>query len=292
MKWTAWWSLALVGIMTTGCGGGGASSSKQSANDNVISSAVREVSTVSGDCAPLDGFFSELLALTNDVRQDAGLSPLRSSYRLGQAAQGYAEDLATQNFFSHQGKDGSTLSSRVADTGYEFATAGENIAAGQRSARNVFRGWMNSDGHRANILQAEFTEVGFGLYDATGSSDYGMYWVQNFGKPSGGESEAGHYIPDSCGLGTFEAEASGDTRVAGVSVSKEPSVRALPDRVAVDTLSSMGQTMSNRLSPNPIAAAVSNQISIAASQSEKVPEPAVWLGFASLGLAVWRDGRR
>ena len=290
MKWTAWWSLALVGIMTTGCGGGGASGSKESANDNIVSSAVQEVSAVSGDCAPLNGFFSELLALTNDARQDAGLRPLRSSYQLGQAAQEYAEDLGTQNFFSHQGKDGSTLSSRVADTGYEFATAGENIAAGQRSARNVFRGWMNSDGHRANILQAEFTEVGFGLYDATGSSDYGMYWVQNFGKPSGGASEAGHYIPDSCGRGTFEADGGGETRVAGVSVDKEPPTRALPNRVAVDTLSAGSQA--NRFVPDPLATALSNQISMAANQSEKVPEPAVWLGLAGFGLAAWRDRHR
>ncbi len=249
MRWTAWWSIALVGLMTTSCGGVGGKS--LGANGNSASGGGIEVSTVSGDCAYLSDFFSELLDLTNKARRDAGLKPLRSSYLLGKSAQKYAEDLATQNFFSHRGKDGSTLSSRVAATGYDFAAAGENIAAGQRSARIVFEGWMNSDGHRKNILAADYTEVGFGLFDSTGSSDYGKYWVQNFGKPDKGSSQEGVYIPNSCGARMANA-SGGDLKVAGVSI-------------------------------------VSTQILPADAQTEQVPKPAALIGLAASGLALWGD---
>lgn len=214
MRWTAWWSLALVGLIATSYGNGGKAPGVDKAE---ASGGGMEVSTASGDCAYLNDFFSELLDLTNEARQKEGLKPLRSSYLLGQSAQKYAEDLATQNFFSHRGKDGSTLSSRVAATGYDFAAAGENIAAGQTTARTVFQGWMSSDGHRKNILAADYTEVGFGLFDATGNSDYGKYWVQNFGKPDGGSSQEGIYIPNSCGARMADA-GGGDSRVAGISV--------------------------------------------------------------------------
>lgn len=246
MKWTAWWSFALVGLAAMSWGAGGGSkvpNANREANRDVVSGGGIEVSTVSGNCAYLRDFFSELLSLTNEARRDAGLKPLRSSYLLGQSAQEYAEDLATQNFFSHQGKDGSTLSSRVAATGYDLAAAGENIAAGQRTARAVFQGWMNSDGHRKNILAANYTEVGFGLFDATGSSDYGKYWVQNFGKPDGRSSQEGLYIPSSCGAQMADASA-GVLKVAGVSVRKTLpdglDARSLPAQLATNTLAAIG----------------------------------------------------
>ena len=253
MRLTAWWSLFCVGLVMTGCDGGSGSAQEASSDGSIVSSAVQEVSAVSGDCAHLSGFFSELLDLTNKARAEAGLKPLRSSYQLGQSAQDYAEDLATQNFFSHRGKDGSTVSTRVAATGYDFAAAGENIAAGQRTARSVFRGWMNSDGHRKNILAEGFTEVGFGLFDATGSSDFGKYWVQNFGKPDGESSQAGVYIPGRCGVNTTEASVNGATVVAGVLVEKVAAGGAVP--------------------VNPLAAARPNQIS-ADTEPEPMPEPA------------------
>lgn len=202
MNWTTWRrSLALASLAVIGFSSGSNGQPLLNANSHTGSRAENvtiEVSDNSGECAHLNDFFSELLYLTNKARKDAGLKPLRISYPLGQSAQNYAEDLATQNFFSHQGKDGSTLSSRVEATGYDFAAAGENIAAGQQTAQAVFDGWMNSAGHRKNILAADYTEVGFGMFDATGSSDYGKYWVQNFGKPDGRSSSEGVYIPSSC----------------------------------------------------------------------------------------------
>ncbi len=199
MKWTALWSIALVSLTATGARAKVITNSALSESGSQQAS-LQEATLVAsaGECAQLRDFFSELLTLTNRARRDAGVSPLKFSYQLGQAAQGYAEDLATQNFFDHVGEDGSTMLTRIEATGYELIAAGENIAAGQRTAASVFEGWMNSPGHRDNILKADFTEVGFGRFDAPNSSDYGQYWVQNFGKPEQGATGSAIYIPDTC----------------------------------------------------------------------------------------------
>jgi uncharacterized protein YkwD len=259
----------LVGMVLAGCSG-------DRAANNL---AVVEVSA-SDECAQLQGFFSELLSLTNKARQDAGIDELSFSYQLGQAAQGYAEDLATQNFFSHTGKDGSTLVSRIEATGYELAAAGENLAAGQSTAAGVFQQWMESPGHRANILQSEFTEVGFGLFDGTGQSDFGHYWVQNFGKPQSGNSRADIYIPNSCGLSSESAQmTTNPTKVAGIAV-KADSPRDSPPLLAV-------------LRVETLAAGVAKLVSQAPSsqKSESVPEPAALAGLSVLGIALWRKRR-
>lgn len=207
MKLTAWWSVALISLALTSCGSGSSVSQRQPLSGDNLQFEGQLVVAVGSDCTQLDRFFSELMTLTNQARHDHGLPPLTFSYQLGQAAQSYAEDLATQNFFSHTGKDGSTFGSRIGATGYRYSAAGENLAAGHTDALSVFQGWMNSEGHRANILNERFTEVGFGLFDSTGSSDFGLYWVQSFGKPQGGSTRAEAYIPASCGT-ALSASAS------------------------------------------------------------------------------------
>ncbi|MGB3292882.1 MAG: CAP domain-containing protein [Phormidesmis sp.] len=198
MKRTAWSSITLIALALTSSGReiGGVQRQPLSSDSQPLEGQL--VVAIAADCTQLNSFFSELLTLTNQARQEHDLPPLTFSYQLGQAAQSYAEDLATQNFFSHTGKDGSTITSRIQATGYPYRSAGENLAAGQRSAHSVFQSWMISEGHRANILNDQFTEVGFGLFDSTGSSDFGLYWVQNFGKPHGSSTRAETYLPESC----------------------------------------------------------------------------------------------
>ncbi|OUD12521.1 hypothetical protein TPSD3_15635 [Thioflexithrix psekupsensis] len=70
--------------------------------------------------------------------------------------------MATNNFMSHTGSNGSKFSDRIEQTGYQYSRAGENVAAGQTSPAEVMNSWMNSEGHRANILTPEFTELGVG----------------------------------------------------------------------------------------------------------------------------------
>ena len=141
--------------------------------------------------APGTELINQVVELTNIERANAGLQPLTLDLQLVDAAQDHSGDMAQDDFFSHTGADGSTVGSRVTDTGYQYSTVGENIAAGQTTAAEVVEGWMNSDGHRANILNANFTEIGIGyeyLENDTGSVNYNHYWTQVFGTPLNGNS--------------------------------------------------------------------------------------------------------
>jgi uncharacterized protein YkwD len=128
---------------------------------------------------------SELLSLTNAQRQNDGKPPLRFSSRLAQAAQAYAEDYSRHpNLPPHTGSDGSSVGDRVNWVGYTFSWVGENAytEAPNSSPASAIRWWMSSPGHRANILQSGFTEVGFGYaYDP--STRIHSY-IQVFGTPS------------------------------------------------------------------------------------------------------------
>lgn len=120
-----------------------------------------------------------LLTLVNAERQRAGVAPLRLNNNLATAAQRHAQDMAATRTLSHQGSDGSTLRSRIDGTNYGWMAIGENVAMGQTSPEAVMRSWMNSAGHRRNILNPNFQELGVGYAEGGGRP----YWVQVFAKP-------------------------------------------------------------------------------------------------------------
>jgi uncharacterized protein YkwD len=126
-------------------------------------------------------FQAQVVKLTNRERAKAGCKALKSNTALKNAAQKHSADMAKKDYFSHNGKDGRSPFDRMTDAGYAFSAAAENIAAGQRTAADVVEGWMNSAGHKANILNCTYTEIGVGY--AKGGS-YGTYWTQDFGKPA------------------------------------------------------------------------------------------------------------
>lgn len=100
--------------------------------------------------------------------------------KLNTASDKHALDMATYNYFSHTGRDGSQPWDRMTREGYIWRTAGENIAAGYTTARAVVDGWLKSPGHCANIMNPSFKEVGVG-YATNASSTYRVYWVNDFG---------------------------------------------------------------------------------------------------------------
>jgi uncharacterized protein YkwD/stress response protein SCP2 len=120
----------------------------------------------------------EVTDLTNRERARAGLPPLATDALLTRAAQAHSTDMVVRAFYSHTGPDGSQPWDRAASAGSTRRTIGENIACGQRSAAEVVEGWMNSPGHRANILKREFTHIGIGF---AGGGKAGTYWTQLFG---------------------------------------------------------------------------------------------------------------
>ncbi|MGW5903913.1 CAP domain-containing protein [Streptomyces althioticus] len=126
----------------------------------------------------LDRTTAEVVELTNRERARAGLPPLSRDPLLTTAARAHSADMVARDFYAHTAPDGSKPWDRAAAAGSRCRTVGENIACGQRSAAEVVRGWMNSPGHRANILKPEFTHIGVGF---AGGGRAGTYWTQLFG---------------------------------------------------------------------------------------------------------------
>jgi uncharacterized protein YkwD len=111
------------------------------------------------------------------------VAQLSWSCQLQNAAQAHSSDMAKNNFFSHTGSDGLSVSDRVTASGYSWRSVGENIAAGQTTITRVMTGWLDSPGHCRNIMSSSFTEFGSALVTNT-VSDYSLYWTQVFASPS------------------------------------------------------------------------------------------------------------
>jgi uncharacterized protein YkwD len=119
-----------------------------------------------------------VIRLTNEARAEAGCPAVRFDSRLRTAARRHSADMGVHDYFSHDSRDGDTFADRIVAAGYPRPGA-ENIARGYRTAAAVMEGWMNSAGHRANILNCGLRTIGVGMYDAPG----GPWWTQDFGWP-------------------------------------------------------------------------------------------------------------
>ena len=117
---------------------------------------------------------SDAIALTNQARANAGLAALSANGALNNAAAAHSADQAARNQMTHTGSNGSNAGDRIRAAGYSPSTWGENIAAGYTSASSVVAGWMASSGHRANILNPAFTQIG--VASAT-AADGTRYWT-------------------------------------------------------------------------------------------------------------------
>lgn len=144
---------------------------------------------------PNPSFEEQVLALVNQERTKEGLQPLVLEASLRDAARTHSRNMAQQDFFNHTGADGSRFTDRIRATGFLITGASaENIAAGSATPEAVVQQWMNSSGHRANILNPALTQLGVGHYflaNDTGNVNYNHYWTQKFhaGQPSIEEPE-------------------------------------------------------------------------------------------------------
>ncbi|MEG3626316.1 CAP domain-containing protein [Streptomyces poriticola] len=125
--------------------------------------------------APSSDAVTRVVQLVNSERSKAGCSPVTADAELTKAAQDHSKDMADHGNMSHTGSDGSDPGTRITRAGYSWSTYGENVAYGYETPEKVMAGWMNSPGHRENILNCEFKEIGVGL------AQPGNYWTQVFG---------------------------------------------------------------------------------------------------------------
>ena len=120
-----------------------------------------------------------IVGLVNQERSEVGASSLRRNNLLDNAAYNHSYDMLTNNFYSHSGSNGSSISDRVSASGYRYSTCGENIHI-THGAFNAVQAWMNSSGHRRNILRTSFSEIGVGFANEDGVAK----WTQVFAAPS------------------------------------------------------------------------------------------------------------
>ena len=153
-------------IPGSGCSTSGSNNSGNNSNGNNSSNS----GSVTEDSA-----VAEIVSLVNSERAKAGLAPLTLNDGASKAAQTRANELRTS--FSHTRPNGKNFATALTEAGVTYRSSGENIAYGQTSAAKVMSDWMNSSGHRANILNSGYTEIGVGhVKDASGTD----YWVQLF----------------------------------------------------------------------------------------------------------------
>ena len=122
----------------------------------------------------VSSFESEVVRLVNLERAKKGLKPLVEDWQLSRVARYKSQDMKDRKYFSHTSPTYGSPFEMMKKFGITYRTAGENIAMGQRTPRAVVDAWMNSSGHRANIMNSSFTEIGVG-YVANGH-----YWTQMF----------------------------------------------------------------------------------------------------------------
>lgn len=123
------------------------------------------------------GLEAQVAELVNVERAKAGCKPLTMDPKLADAARKHSEDMAARDYFAHTSQNGRGFAERITNEGYTWSTAAENIAKGQHTPAAVMKGWMNSSGHRDNILNCAFKDIGVGI----GTAGKTLYWTQNFG---------------------------------------------------------------------------------------------------------------
>ena len=135
---------------------------------------VTENNTQNNDLGQLSQFEQQVVELTNQERTKNGLQPLEVDYELSKVAREKSRDMQVNNYFDHNSPTYGSPFDMIRSYGINYRTAGENIAMGQRSPDEVVNAWMNSPGHRENILNSSFTHIGVGYVEQ------GNYWTQQF----------------------------------------------------------------------------------------------------------------
>lgn len=133
-----------------------------------------QVLTIPQEDSSVLEYENEVIRLVNEIRVQNGLKPLATNWELSRVARYKSQDMVDNRYFSHTSPVYGSPFQMIRNFGLSFRRAGENIAYGQRTPQAVVNAWMNSSGHRANILNASYTQIGVG-YVANGH-----YWTQMF----------------------------------------------------------------------------------------------------------------
>ena len=186
-------AILLLLALLTACGGGGDVADPEPTPAAAPPPAAPAPAPSGIPTCGLPDFQASLLARVNALRAggaDCGArgrfppaAALRWSGALAEAADGHSRDMEANNYFSHTSLDGSTLADRIDAVGYAWSAVGENIAAGHASVNAVVDAWAASDGHCANLMAAEYVDVGVACVARSGAADYATYWTMDLARP-------------------------------------------------------------------------------------------------------------
>lgn len=150
-------------------------------SDNILQSSTTYTTYVPIVIRRLPTPEEKLIALINTERSQRGINPVQVDPLLMQMAENHSYDMVNRKFFSHTNPDGDDPGDRLDNIDYDWLTYGENIGGGQKTAQDIFDAWMDSPGHRDNLLNPHLTEIGIG-YGVGGP--YGHYWTAILAKPT------------------------------------------------------------------------------------------------------------
>ena len=170
--------LAAAGMAALLTGGSGCNAAAGLGGGGIIVVPVySEVEPTCSDELTTTELAAQVVALGNIQRAEAGAAALVADATLTAVAEDYARTMATQGFIGHTDPEGNSVGDRVSNAGYEWIALAENLAYGPCTAERAIEGWMDSEGHRTNLLNPVYFETGVGVYRG---GAYGMYWVQVF----------------------------------------------------------------------------------------------------------------
>jgi len=205
----------------------------------------------------------EVIAYTNVERLKAELSNVTESALLSKAAQAKAEDMARVGYFSHVGPDGKAPWSWIAEAGYTYSYAGENLAVRFTDSSQVVRAWMESPTHRANIVKTSYKEIGVGVADGVYEGRPATYVVQYFGTPKTSKSVVSIPVAQAQEVTRDSETPLQEVRGVEVAINTEEDVPAtaapvdplsMPSRVPAEPVQSYAQILvEGVLQSDPVA---------------------------------------
>lgn len=227
----------------------------------------------------------EMLNLVNNQRCAIGAPPVSMNAALNAASQRHSNDMAynMNSYISHTGTDGSSPASRALQAGYSYTALAENIAAGYPTVSDVFQGWWNSTGHRSNMLNTNYREMGLALTMRSGTV-YTYYWTQMFGNRVGAPTAAcpsqmaaqGVPMLNMAGSGSLNGvigEPAGDDRVHATDGTRWPAVPPMPSPTATATAASVMPEPSLSPQPTDIPTDTPTSAATATGTATDVPSP-------------------
>jgi uncharacterized protein YkwD len=224
-----------------------------------------------------------LLNGTNSQRSSNGLGALALNGQLNAAAQAKANDMAARDYWSHNTPDGATPWTFIVHAGYSYQAAGENLAYGFGNSSETISGWMNSPEHRANILNGNYADVGFGIantasYQGTGPE---TIVVAMYGKPTAAAAPTSSAAPVAVQPTTKPAAAAPATvpadQQAPAATPAAPTAQAQPTQ---QTPARPADTQASAASPAPLREQRVSRIQLVSSTA------APWSAFAISALAA------